>query len=81
MPELTAFEGDLEPDEDYEGVRFADATFEEAAAGGCHFLGCAFAGVSFDGGRLGKSRFTAVTLREVRIVATDLAETGWQDAS
>ena len=32
------FEGDLEPDEDYEGLRFADATFEEAAAGGCHFL-------------------------------------------
>ena len=24
MPELTAFEGDLEQDEDYEGVRFAD---------------------------------------------------------
>ena len=24
MPELTAFEGDLEPDEDYEGVCYAD---------------------------------------------------------
>ena len=81
MPELTAFEGDLEQDEDYEGVRFADATFDEAAAGGCHFLSCEFAGVSFAGSRLRKSRFTDVTLRDTRFVATDLAETGWQDTT
>jgi hypothetical protein len=46
MAERTRFEGDLEQDEDYEGVRFADATFDEAAAGGCHFLDCSFASVS-----------------------------------
>jgi uncharacterized protein YjbI with pentapeptide repeats len=79
MAELTAFEGDLEPDEDYEGLRFADATFNEAAAGGCHFLDCSFAGVSLAGGWLRKSRFTDATLLQVRFVATDLAETGWQD--
>ena len=79
--ELTPFEGDLEPDGDYEGLRFAEATFDEAAAGRCHFLDCSFVGVSFGGSRLRKSRFTGVTLREVRFVATDLAETGWQDTT
>ena len=44
------FEGDLEPDEDYEGLRFAEAAFDAAAAGGCHFLDCDFTGVSFGGG-------------------------------
>jgi uncharacterized protein YjbI with pentapeptide repeats len=78
---LIPFEGDLEPDQDYEGLRFADAAFDEAAAGGCHFLDCGFSSVSFGGGRLRKSRFTDVTLREVRFVATDLAETGWQDTT
>src|SRR6202035_2176348 len=81
MPELTAFEGELELDEDYEGVRFADATFDEAFAGGCHFLDCAFSAVSFAGGRLRKSRFTDVALRDTRFVATDLSETGWQDVT
>jgi uncharacterized protein YjbI with pentapeptide repeats len=78
---LSPFEGDLEPGEDYEGLRFANATFDEAAAGGCHFLDCEFLGVSWHGGRLRKSRFTDVTLRDTRIVATDLAETGWQDTT
>jgi len=81
MAERTRFEGDLEPDEDYEGLRFAEVTFDEAAAGGCHFLDCEFGSVSFGGGRLRKSRFTDVALREVRFVATDLAESGWQDAT
>jgi uncharacterized protein YjbI with pentapeptide repeats len=80
MAEFTLFDGDLEPDEDYEGLRFADATFDDAAAGGCHFLDCSFANASFNGGRLRKGRFTDVTLGKVRFVATDLAETGWQDA-
>jgi len=78
---LIPFEGDLEPGEDYEGLRFAAATFDDAAAGGCHFLGCSFVRTSFEGGRLRKSRFTDVSLREVRFVATDLAETGWQDTT
>ena len=81
MAERTRFEGELEPDEDYEGLRFAEVTFDEAAAGGCHFLDCEFAGVSFGGGRLRKSRFTGVALREVRFVATDLAESSWQDTT
>ncbi len=81
MAERTRFEGDLEPDEDYEGLRFTDATFDEAAAGGCHFLDCEFTGVSFADSRLRKSRFTDAALRDTRFVATDLAETSWQDTT
>jgi uncharacterized protein YjbI with pentapeptide repeats len=81
MVERIGFEGDLEPDEHYEGLRFAEATFDEVAAGGCHFLDCEFASVSFGGGQLRKSRFTEVSMLQVRFVATDLAETGWQDAT
>ena len=81
MAERTRFEGNLEAEEDYEGLTFADATFDEAAAGGCHFLDCSFLAVSFGGGRLRKSRFTDTCVRDTRFVATDLAETGWQDTT
>jgi uncharacterized protein YjbI with pentapeptide repeats len=75
------FEGSLEPDEQYEGLRFAEAAFDDVEAGGCHFLDCEFGGVSFGAGRLRKSRFTEVSMLQVRFVATDLAETGWQDST
>ena len=37
--ELTRHEGDLEPDEPYDRLLFADAAFEAAVAGNCHFMG------------------------------------------
>ncbi len=79
-PELTPYRGDLAEGGEYEGLRFAEATYDEAAAGGCHFLDCTFANVSFGGGRLRRSRFTDTRMRDTRFVATDLAETRWQDA-
>jgi uncharacterized protein YjbI with pentapeptide repeats len=79
MAERIGFSGDLEPDELYEGLRFAESAFGDTDASGCHFLDCEFAGVSFGAGQLRKSRFTEVTMAQVRLVATDLAETGWQD--
>src|SRR6516162_5345873 len=77
--DLTPYEGDLEPDEDYEGVLFDGTSFADADAGHCHFLDCSFLAASFDGGRLRKARFTDVTLRQTRFLGPDLAETGWQD--
>jgi uncharacterized protein YjbI with pentapeptide repeats len=73
-------EGELEQGDDYERVLFDGAVFDDAAAGNCHFLDCSFAGVSFGGGRLRKSRFTGVAMRDTRFVAVELSETGWQDA-
>ena len=79
MAARIGFEGDLEPDEIYEGLRFGDTAFDDADAAETHFLDCEFADVSFGGGRLRKARFTDVSMLQVRLVATDLAETGWQD--
>ncbi len=79
--DLTAHQGDLEPDEEYDGVRFDGDSFADAAAGSCHFLECFVTGVSFEGGRLRKARFTDTALRDTRFVATDLAETGWLDTT
>jgi uncharacterized protein YjbI with pentapeptide repeats len=79
--ELIPFEGDLEADGDYEGLRFSDVAFDQIGAGGYHVLDCSFATVSFGGGRLRKTRFAGTRLDQVRFVATDLAETGWQDVT
>jgi len=79
--ELIPFEGDLEPDGDYEGLRFSDLAFGESVSGGCHFLDCSFASASFGRSRLRKTRFTDTRQDQVRFVATDLAETGWQDVT
>jgi uncharacterized protein YjbI with pentapeptide repeats len=81
VAELSRYEADLEPDEDYEQLRFDGRSFDDADAVACHFMDCEFGSVSFGGGRLRKSRFTDVTMREVRFVATDLAETSWQDVT
>src|SRR5580704_18027729 len=79
--DLIPHEGDLEPDEDYEGVLFDRASFADPDAGHCHFLDSSILNATFDGGRLRKARFTGVTLRETRFVGADLAETGWQDVT
>jgi uncharacterized protein YjbI with pentapeptide repeats len=42
---------------------------------------CAFTQVTFDGGSLRRSRLSEVWLRDVRLVATDLAESDWLDAA
>ena len=76
--ELTPHEGDPAPGEEYDGYLFAGAMFADADAGNCHFLDCEPTGVSFDGARLRKARFTDTRLREVRFVSSDLAEpAGW----
>jgi uncharacterized protein YjbI with pentapeptide repeats len=78
---LTPHDGDLTSAEPYEGVAFADTSWDDAEAGNCLFLECAFSNVWIDGGRLRKSRFTDTELRDTRFVACDLSETGWQDVT
>jgi len=79
--DLIPHEGDLEPDEDYEGILFENTSFTDTKTGHSHFLDSSFLKVAFDGGRLRKARFTDVTLRETRLVVCDLAETGWLDVT
>jgi uncharacterized protein YjbI with pentapeptide repeats len=71
----------LVPDEDYEQVVFTDTEFDTPAAGGCHFLDCTFDNSTFGQIKMRKCRFTDSRIRDTRFVATDLAETGWQDVA
>lgn len=78
---LTPHDGRWVPDGDHDTVRFDAAEVIDPDATGSRFLDCAFAGTAFEGGRLRASRFIDVWASEVRFVGTDLAETGWQDAT
>ena len=78
---LTAHEGGLAPADQYEGVHFDGLAFDAENAGGSGFLECAFTQVSVQDGKLRRARFSDVWLRDVRLIATSLAETGWADVT
>ena len=61
--ELTQHEGDLEADEPYDRLLFADAAFDSVTAGNCHFMDCAFRNVRFTGADFTKVTCTDVDLR------------------
>ena len=74
---LTPHSGGLSPDSDYDTVHFDRVTFADERAASSRFIDCAFTGVTVQGGRLQRDRFSDVFLRDVRLVATSLAETSW----
>jgi uncharacterized protein YjbI with pentapeptide repeats len=78
---LTAHEGGLEDGALYDTVHFDKAQFDQPKASASRFLECAFTGVSVQGGRLRRCRFTDVWLKDARMTLTDLAETQWTDAT
>jgi uncharacterized protein YjbI with pentapeptide repeats len=78
---LRPFDGELEPDEDYELYTFSGPGFSGARAGGARFLECAFSNTAFDSADLRRSRFSDVWLREVRLVSCDVSEAGWLDVT
>lgn len=78
---LTAHSGGLEDGGDYDTVHFDRLDFDDPDASGARFLDCAFTRVSVQGGRLRRSRFSDVWLKDVRITLADLAETQWTDAT
>jgi uncharacterized protein YjbI with pentapeptide repeats len=78
---LTPHTGGLAAGEDYDTVHFDKDGFEDQEAASARFLECAFTGVTFQGGRLRRSRFVEPWLKDVRITLTDLAETQWTDAT
>jgi uncharacterized protein YjbI with pentapeptide repeats len=77
---LAPHPGSLSPGETYDGAHFDHLSVDHADAAGSRFLECAFTHVSFQGGQLRRATFTDVWLRDVRLVATGLAETTWGDA-
>ena len=78
---LTPSEGGLVPDAVYDGVHFDQLSLDQPGAASSRFMECAFTGVSVQGGRLQRARFSDVWLRDVRLVTTGLAETQWMDVT
>jgi uncharacterized protein YjbI with pentapeptide repeats len=73
--------GGLVPGAGYDGVHFDQLSLDEPHAASSQFIECAITGVSFQGGRLQKARFRDVLLRDVRLIATSLAESRWTDVT
>lgn len=78
---LQSHRGPLSRDARYDTVHFDGGQYDGAQAGGAVFLECAFTGVSITEARLRQARFNEVWLDGCRWVATDLAESEWQDAT
>lgn len=70
----------MEPEGEYDTVLFDGRTFDAIDAGNALFIGCTFSAVTLNGGTYRRSRFNDVSLRGVRAVGADLAETDWLDA-
>ena len=77
---LRIHRGDLAPAEIYEGAHFDGLDLAQPDAHGSRFLECAFTRVSIQEGHLRRAQFTDVWLRDVRLISTTLAESGWVGA-
>src|SRR5262249_27315679 len=77
---LRTHRGDLAPAEAYEGAHFDQLDLAQPDAHGSRFLECAFTRVSIQEGQLRRAQFTDVWLRDVRLISTTLAESGWVGA-
>jgi uncharacterized protein YjbI with pentapeptide repeats len=78
---LTPSRGGLAHDAGYDSVHFDQLTFTEPQAANSRFIECALTGVTFQGGRLERARFSDVWLRDTRLIATSLAQTDWLDVT
>jgi uncharacterized protein YjbI with pentapeptide repeats len=78
---LTPHQGDLAPDEDYEGAHFDKLDFDAPRAPGSRFLECAFTQVTVQDGQLRRARFNDVWLHGVRLTATELTDSNWIDVT
>ena len=78
---LAPHAGGVAPGTEYDGLHFDRLSLDEPNAASSRFVECAFTRVSFQGGRLRRARFTDVLMRDVRLIATGLAETRWTNAA
>jgi uncharacterized protein YjbI with pentapeptide repeats len=77
---LRIHRGDLAPAEVYEGAHFDQLDLDQPDVHGSRFLECAFTRASIQEGQLRRAQFTDVWLRDVRLISTTLAESGWTGA-
>lgn len=80
LSELRPFEGrGLEPDGDYDGVRFEGLDLSGTDGGGATLLDVGMYRCALDEARLGRLRVIDSVLEGVWGVGTDLAGAGWRD--
>lgn len=80
LPALVAYEGGgLEPDGDYDGVRFDAVDLADESGPGARFMDCALDGCALDRTELARARFIDSVLTGVRGVGTDLAGVALRD--
>ncbi|MFF8607917.1 pentapeptide repeat-containing protein [Streptomyces sp. NPDC015346] len=79
LPPLTAYEGGLEPDGDYDGLAFTGLDLAAQDGAGARFLDCALRECVVDGTRLTGARVLDSVLSGVRGVGTDLAGASLRD--
>jgi uncharacterized protein YjbI with pentapeptide repeats len=78
---LTAHEGALDAERDYDTVLFERAEFDEPHMPNSHFLECAFRAVSITDGQLARTNLRDTWMRDVRLTSTTLAEGTWLDVT
>ncbi|MEU2037161.1 pentapeptide repeat-containing protein [Nocardia niwae] len=76
---LTAPDGDLEAEGDYDCVRVDGGVLDDLDVRHARFSESVFTSTTFTRGSLRYSRFADVWLRHVRWVGTELADTAWLD--
>ncbi|MEV4965681.1 pentapeptide repeat-containing protein [Streptomyces sp. NPDC024062] len=80
LPPLVEYDGEgLEPDGDYDGVRFEGTDLAEASGPGARFMDCELRGCALDRAELVRARFIDSVLTGVRGVGTDLAGASLRD--
>jgi uncharacterized protein YjbI with pentapeptide repeats len=78
---LTQHQGGLEADGEYDTVLFERTDFDDPNAPNTRFLECAFRQVSITRGKLPRARLREVWARDLRLIGTSLAESGWLDVT
>lgn len=80
LPPLEPYGGEgLEPDGDYDGVRFEALDLADESGPGARFMDCALDGCALDRTELVRARFIDSVLTGVRGVGTDLAGASLRD--
>ncbi|MFD9439257.1 pentapeptide repeat-containing protein [Streptomyces sp. NPDC060006] len=80
LPPLEPYEGgELEPDGDYDGLRFDELDFVGQDGGGARFMDCVLTGCAVDETRLRHARVLDSVLTGLRGVGTDLGSVTFRD--
>ncbi|WP_381796872.1 pentapeptide repeat-containing protein [Streptomyces niveus] len=79
LPPLVPYEGELEPDGDYDGQEFGGLDLADQEGPGSRFMDCALRECGLDRTDLGRARFIDCVLDGIRGVGTDLGGASLRD--